>query len=195
MPEPDDGEWVAKAKQGDRAAFDALMQRYQQEVIALAFRMLGDREDAVDLAQETFLRAWKGLPHFRQEAAFRSWLYQIALNLARNRRRWYARHRVSQTVSLEASGSGEEEDPPLAERIADQSPDPRELAARAETQAKLVMALDQLPQPLKEVVILRDVEGISYEEITEILRERIGTVKSRLHRARAILRSLFAGGI
>ncbi len=190
-----DGELVRRAKAGDKGAFDTLMERYEREVVTVAYRMLGRHEDALDLAQDAFTRAWRSLSAFREEAAFRTWLYRITLNLILHRRRWYARHRVSLTVSLDEPADPEgEEDPPSAQ-IADPAPGPREEAARSELRSKILEALEQLPVPFRTVVVLRDMRGLSYEEIAEICGGRVGTIKSRLHRARAMLRGRLAGGL
>ena len=187
----EDEELVRRVKAGQPAAFDGLMERYEQRVISMAYRMLGQREDALELAQDVFLRAWRGLPRFREEASFRTWLYQITLNLVRNRRRWYARHRCSATLSLDASADpegNEEGAPSLAESTADPAPGPREEAERAVLHRRLQRALGDLPLELRTVVVLRDIEGYPYEQIASICREPVGTVKSRLHRGRALLR-------
>ncbi len=181
-------ELVRRAKQGDRMAFDELMEKYQREVITVAFRMLGQYEDSLEVAQEAFFRAYRGLSRFREEAAFRTWLYQIVLNLCRHRRRWYARHRVGQTISLDAPLEAEGSDT-MADRVADPSVGPREEATRREIQETIRRALEQLPVPFKTILVLRDIEGLSYEEISAICKEPVGTVKSRLHRARAMLRA------
>ena len=193
MPYPTDGELVRRAKQGEKLAFDELMQRYQQEVITVAFRMLDHHEEALELAQEAFFRAYRGLPRFREEAAFRTWLYQIVLNLCRHRRRWYARHRVGQTLSLDAP-VGEEESDPISDRIPDPGAGPREEAAQRQIQETVRRALARLPAPFKTVLILREIEGLSYEEVAAVCKEPIGTVRSRLHRARVMLRDKLTEG-
>jgi len=185
-----DAELVERAKAGDRSAFDLLMERHEREVITVAYRMLGQYEDAAELAQEAFLRAYRGLSGFRQEASFRTWLYQITLNLSRHRRRWYARHRVGQTIPLDAPAGDDPDGDPVAEKIADRSAGPREEAARSELRGKIQAALGRLPDPFRRVVVLRDMEGMSYEEIAKICAEPVGTVKSRLHRARGMLRTV-----
>lgn len=190
---PSDAELVDRARAGERFAFDLLMQRHEREVITVAYRMLGQYEDALELSQEAFLRAYRGLPTFRQEASFRTWLYQITLNLSRHRRRWYARHRVGQTVPLDAPAGDDPEGDTLAQKIADRAAGPREEAARSELRGKIQAALGRLPDPFRSVVVLRDMEGMAYEEIAEICREPVGTVKSRLHRARAMLRAALGG--
>ena len=187
-----DQELVGRAKEGNRNAFDQLMERHQREIITVAYRMLGNYEDAIEVAQEVFLRMYRGLPRFREEATFRTWAYQITLNLARHRRLWYARHRVAQTISLDAPVSDEGDDP-VYEKIQDPAPTPREEADRAELREAVSGAVGQLPLPLRTVVVLRDTQGLPYEEIARICRENIGTVKSRLHRAREMLRELLRG--
>ena len=169
-----------------------LMQRYEREMIGLAYRMLGHREDALELAQEVFFRAWRGLPAFREEATFRTWIYQIALNLARHKRRWHVRHRTSQMVSLDAP-VGEEEETPLIEQISDPAPDARRQVEQGELGWKISEAVARLPSELKTVVLLRDMNGLPYEEIAGICRQPVGTVKSRLHHGRVMLRELLRG--
>lgn len=188
----EDAERVRQAREGSREAFDGLMVRYQSRIIGLAARMLGNTDEAVDVAQEAFLRAYRGLAGFRGEASFRTWLYGITLNLVRHRRRWHARHRTSCTVSIEFP-LGEEDPDAAGETIADPAPDPREKAGARELGGKIAEALEKLPAPLKEVVVLRDMQGFSYEEIAGICGEREGTVKSRLHRGRRILQDLLKG--
>jgi RNA polymerase sigma-70 factor (ECF subfamily) len=187
-----DQDLVRKAKEGDRGAFDRLMERHQGKIITVAYRMLGNYEDAIEVAQEAFLRMYRGLPRFREEAAFRTWAYQITLNLARHRRRWYARHRIAQTVSLDAPVSNDGDDP-VYERIQDPASSPREEVGRAELREAVSRAVARLPLPWRTVVVLRDIQGLPYEEIAGICRERVGTVKSRLHRARQMLRDLLRG--
>jgi len=191
-----DRELVRRAKTGDRPAFDELMRRHEREVIGVAYRMLGRYEDAVDLAQDAFYRAYRSLGAFREEASFRTWVYRIVMNLARHRRRWYARHRVSQTVSLDDPPPGAEEgQDPVGEQIAAPAADPRQETARSELRGRLTQALSWLPEPFRAAVVLRDVEGLPYEEIAGICGERVGTVKSRLHRARQMLREALKGAL
>ena len=191
-----DRELVCAAKSGDRAAFDDLMRRHEREVIGVAYRMLGHYEDSVELAQDAFYRAYRSLGAFRGEASFRTWLYRIVMNLARHRRRWYARHRVSQTVSLNDPPPGaEEEQAPVGEQVADSAADPLQETARSELRGRLTQALSRLPEPFRAAVVLRDVEGLPYEEIARICGERVGTVKSRLHRGRQMLRSALRGKV
>ena len=189
-----DAELVEQARAGDRQAFDQLMQRYEREMIGVAYRMLGHSEDAVDLAQEVFLRAWLGLGQFRGEASFRSWLYRIALNLARNKRRWYARHRIASMVSLSPSDEETEEgDPAPVVPIADPSTDPRAEAQASQFQEAVRQALEKLPAEFRETVILRDIQQLSYEEVAQATGQPVGTVRSRLSRGRHLLREALKG--
>ncbi len=192
IAETDDKELVQLAQQGDRGAFDALMLKYQGQIIGLAYRMLDNMDEAADIAQEAFFRAYRGLSGFRREAAFRTWLYGITINLVRHKRRWHSRHRTSQTFSITLS---EEEglESSAVEEIPDPAPDPRRRAAVGEANARVSEALGRLPASLRTVVLLRDVNGLPYEEIAQICKENIGTVKSRLHRGRGMLREMLGG--
>jgi len=192
-PAPSDDELVRRVKEGERKAFDLLMERYERRITAVSYQMLGSSEEAKDLAQEAFLRIWRGIPNFRGEASFLSWAYQITMNLARHRRRWYARHRVSKTISLDAPIKEGEEDP-VSERIADPGPDPRQKAASSDELASLQQAVGELPLPFKSVLVLRDIQGLAYEEVAKVFGEQIGTIKSRLHRARLMLRKALERG-
>jgi len=184
-----DAELIARCKTGERSAFDLLMERYQGEIVGLSFQLLGYREEAVELAQEAFFRAWQGLPKFREEAAFRTWLYQITINLARNRRRWYARHKTAKTVSLDAPMRADAESGSMLEQVADPAQNPGEVAARTEQIEAVRRGIDQLQEPFRTVLLLRDIQGLPYEEVAETIRQPIGTVRSRLHRARKMLKT------
>jgi RNA polymerase sigma-70 factor (ECF subfamily) len=188
-----DAELVEKARAGDRAAFDQLMQRYEREMIGVAYRMLGHSEDAVDLAQEVFLRAWRSLAQFRGEASFRSWLYRIALNLARNKRRWYARHQTAKIISLNQPADETDEETMAPIEVIDPSAGPRANAQANQFQEAVRQALETLPPEFRETVILRDIQGLSYEEIAQATGQAIGTVRSRLSRGRNGLREALKG--
>lgn len=195
MSNPNEGEdllsdeaLVRRAQRGDKTAFDDLIRRYEQRVITVAYRWVGQHEDALDLAQETFFRAYRAISGFRAEATFRTWLYQILINLARNRRRWYARHHISRTVSWDQPAGEDPDAPPLGEQVADPAPDPRARAEASGFGERVRWALEKIPPEMKSVVILRDMEERTYEEIARILKQPVGTVKSRLHRGRALLK-------
>jgi len=182
---------IASAQRGDLAAFDVLVLRHQQEVFAVAMRMLGDRHEAQDVAQDAFVRAYRSIGAFRGEAKLSTWLVSITMNLCRNRRRWWARRRRVIAGSLDQPI--ETADGTLDQDVADPSPSPAVMAERRERQGQLAGALQMLNQDERSIVVLRDIQGYAYEEIAEVMGCRIGTVKSRLSRARLRLRALLDG--
>ena len=182
---------IAQSQRGDLAAFDALVLRHQQEVFAVAMRMLGDRDEAQDVAQDAFVRAYRSIGAFRGEAKLSTWLVSITMNLCRNRRRWWARRRRIIVASLDEPI--ETEEGTLGHEVADPSPSPASAAERHERQQQLAGALQMLSEGERSIVILRDIQGYAYEEIADVLCCRVGTVKSRLSRARLRLRALLDG--
>ena len=191
--EPEDAFLVTRAREGDATAFDQLVRRHQQQVFAVAVRMLGDVEDAKDIAQEAFVRAYRAIGTFRGEAKFSTWMIGITMNLCRNRRRWWARQRKVVAGSIEQTLAGEEKS--LIMQVADTLPSPSETAERSELRLQLLGALAQVDHDSREVVVLRDIHGWSYEEIAQALGCELGTVKSRLNRARLKLRALLNGKV
>ena len=193
----DDTPLIARAQAGDLAAFDELVLRHQREVFAVALRMLGDQDEAKDVSQDVFVRAYQGIRSFRGEAKLSTWLVSITINLCRNQRRWWARRRrfivasLDEPVGTGRSGFGEEG--ALGHDVADPSPTPAMAAERSERQQQLVALLLRLDEADREVIVLRDLQGHSYEEIAKMLGCRLGTVKSRLNRARLHLRALLDG--
>ena len=191
--ELDDATLVERARQGDGAAFDQLVRRHQQQVYAVSVRMLGDLEDAKDVAQEAFVRAYRSMATFRGESKFSTWMVSITMNLCRNRRRWWARRRRVIAGSIEETLQMEEKS--MVMQAIDPLPTPVEVAERAELRLQLLGALATLDQDSREVVVLRDVHGWSYEEIAQAAGCELGTVKSRLNRARFKLRALLNGKV
>ncbi len=182
--------FLEKLKAGDPLAFDQLVTRYSADIYGLLVKMTEDLEEAKDLTQETFLRALRNIGSFRGEADIKTWLFRIAINESRNRHRWWKRRRRDVTVSLEA----ESEVLGLNERIASPtSEDPEMAAINHERGRALQKALAELPQNYREVVILRDIEGLTYEEIAGALQTNVGTVKSRIARGREELRRKLKG--
>lgn len=184
--------FVEQAVQGQNDAFDALVRRHQRVVYAVALRMLGDASEAEDTAQDAFVRAYRGLRGFRREAKFSTWLVSITMNLCRNRRRWWLRRRRLVVASLDAPLEGAESST-LGETIRDPAPGPHEAAVAQERQDHLLLALQQLAGPYREALVLRDLHGHTYEEIAAMLSCRVGTVKSRISRARLQLRAMMDG--
>jgi RNA polymerase sigma-70 factor, ECF subfamily len=176
----DDADLVRAAAGGDRDAFDELVRRHQSAIVNLARAMTGGREDAEDLAQEVFIRAWKGLGRFRGESQFRTWLHGIALNVIRTHRGRLARLRAM----FFTRPAGAEHDPVDSAAVDDRVDDALALRQRIDR------ALAQLPATLREALVLRDVQGFEYREIAEALGVPIGTVESRIFRARQRLRPL-----
>ncbi len=190
-PPVDEARLVEQAEAGDRAAFEQPGIRHQQAVFAVAFRMLGDHDEAQDVAQDAFVRAYCAISTFRREAKLSTWLISITMNLCRNRRRWWARRKRLIVASLDEPI--ETEEGTMGQDIADPSPTPAHVAERREQHEQVMRSLQGLDHAHRSVIILRDVQGCSYEEISEMLGCRIGTVKSRLNRARLQLRALLDG--
>lgn len=179
--------FVDKLRAGDPVAFEQLVNRYSPEIYGLLYRIMKDPEEARDITQETFLRAFRAISKFRGDASVKTWLYRIAINQSRNRYRWWQRRKKDKTVSLDESPAGIER--PLSEVIAGDALTPEEDALRREQGAMLEAAIGELPEHFREAVVLCDVQGFAYEEIAEILEINIGTVKSRISRGRRELRS------
>ncbi len=179
-------EFIENLKAGDAAAFDLLVTRYSGDIYALLFRMTEDAEESADLTQETFLSALKAIRKFRGEADLKTWLFRIAINESRNRFRWWKRRRREKTVSLDAPIGMSET--PLSETFSTDLKNPEENLLRREREHFLRGALKELPEIFREAVILCDIEGLSYDEISSILNINLGTVKSRIARGREELR-------
>lgn len=180
-------QFIERLKAGDEEAFDQLVEERTGDVYALLYRMTSDPEEARDLTQETFLRTFQNIKRFRGDADLKTWIYRIAVNQARNRWRWWRRRRRDVTVSLDAGDSHHEET--VGSRLRDwSSPDPEQQTLAHEREKALMTGLSSLSRPYRETVILRDIEGLSYEEIATTLEISVGTVKSRLARGRNELR-------
>lgn len=178
---------IARCTAGDEAACTELVAAHQRLVFALALNLLGDRDEALDLSQEVFLRVFRTLASFRGQSALRTWIYRIVVNQARNRRRWWRRRHRDEQVSLDehlrTKGDLESRQEMLPDR----------LLASKETAARIWRALDRLPFDQRTALILREIEGLRYEEIAYSLDIAVGTVKSRLTRARQALRAELLG--
>jgi RNA polymerase sigma-70 factor (ECF subfamily) len=179
-----DRELVEKAKQGDQSAFEQLVLENQNRAYSLALRLIGDREEAADLAQEAFVRAWQGLEQFQGGSSFATWVYRLTTNVCidylRKKKR---REAVEPVVSLDDPDSGWAE-PSTWER------DPQRLLERSERGEALARGLEKLPDWQRQVLVLRELSGLSYQEIGQALSLDIGTVKSRIARARLSLRKI-----
>lgn len=173
-------ELIRAAAAGDEDAFGKLVEQYQRKVYHLALRMCGQEEDAADVAQEAFLAAWRGLPAFRGEAGFATWLYRLTSNAAIDHLRRVKRQRGD--VSLD--------DEDLGLDAPDQAPGPQERAEGQELRQAVSEGLGRLSDDHRQVLVLREVQGMRYEEIAEALDLDLGTVKSRIARARGALRKI-----
>jgi len=180
-----EGEIVAELQAGSEAAFDWLVTHYHGLVYGLVYGMLGDTGDAADATQEVFLKAFRGIRRFRGGSSLKTWLYRIAVREALNQRRWWWRHRrpeVSLEAEMELRG-------PAGEIEAGEG-SPFDRMAASEVREVVQRALDAVPEVFRTAVILRDLEGLSYEEVAEVLDVSAGTVKSRILRGRRALREV-----
>jgi RNA polymerase sigma-70 factor (ECF subfamily) len=189
-----DDQFLERLRRGEAAAYELLVAEQSGDVYALLFRLTSDAEEARDLTQETFLRAFQSINRFRGDSTLKTWIYRIAINQARNRWRWWRRRRRDVTVSLDATD--EQREKPLATTLpSERSLNPEQEALAHERQSQLHEALLGLRRSYREAVILRDVEGFSYEEIAATLQISIGTVKSRISRGRLELRKKLEGSL
>jgi RNA polymerase sigma-70 factor (ECF subfamily) len=187
-------QFLERLRRGDAMAYERLVAEHSGDVYALLFRLTSDAEEARDLTQETFLRAFQSLDRFRGDASLKTWIYRIAINQARNRWRWWKRRRRDVTVSLDATD--EYGTKPLAATLpSPNSPSPEQQTLARERETQLREALGGLRRSYREAVILRDVEGFAYEEIAQTLQISIGTVKSRISRGRLELRKQLEGSL
>src|SRR4026207_2176362 len=178
---------IERCAAGDQSACAQLVSTHQRMVFGLALHLLGDRDEALDLSQEVFLRVFRTIASFRGQSALRTWIYRIVINQARNRQRWWRRRHRSSQVSLDEHlqqfGDLESKTDVLPDR----------LLASKETSTLIWQALDRLPFDQRTALILREVDGLHYDEIAFSLGVAVGTVKSRLTRARQALRGGLAG--
>jgi RNA polymerase sigma-70 factor, ECF subfamily len=181
----DEGELVTELQAGSETAFDWLVNHYHGPVYNLILSMLGDTADSADAAQEVFLKAFKGIRHFRQGSSLKTWLYRIAIREALNHRRWFKRH-LQMNVSIDA----EPEEGFASIDLEDLGATPFDQLAAQEIQVAVQGALQQVPEVFRGAVILRDLEGLSYEEVAEVLDVSVGTVKSRILRGRRALKEI-----
>lgn len=185
-----DADALAACRRGDDGAFDLLVQRHHRRIVRLAVRVLGEREIALDVAQEVFVKAWRALERFEGNSRFSTWLTRIAINQCRNELRKRGTVKHTQPSSLHDPMPGT--DQPRDRAVAASTPEPRMLLEGDETRRALRDALAALPPEAREVLVLKEVEAMSYEGIAEVLEVPVGTVRSRLHRARMQLRERVA---
>jgi RNA polymerase sigma-70 factor, ECF subfamily len=181
----DEGELVTELQAGSDSAFDYLVTYYHSSVFNLVYGILSDRADAADVTQEVFLHVFRGIRGFRGGSSLKTWLYRISVRQALNHRRWCWRHHRMQT-SIDAEGPDQT---PVLE-LPDGEATPFEQCAAHEVQTTVRHALAEVPPVFRSAVILRDLEGLSYEEVAEVLEVSVGTVKSRIMRGRRMLKEI-----
>jgi RNA polymerase sigma-70 factor (ECF subfamily) len=185
-PADDDSHLVSSCRKGEIDAFEALVEKYQKKMLNVAYRMIGDYDEACEVVQDAFLSAYRSIEKFRGEARFSTWLYSIVLNLCRNRMKQLRTRGAREVFSIDARAETEEDsrrmDPP------DPGPSIPEQMEKREIDARVQGCINGIDSDYREVLVLRDIQGFSYEEIRDILKIPDGTVKSRLFRARDALK-------
>ena len=185
---------VRRVQRGDKGAFDALVLKYQHKLVKLVMRYVRNPAEAEDIAQEAFIKAYRALPQFRGDSAFYTWLYRIAINTAKNA--VVSRDRSPVEYDLDRSNTDESYD--MQGRMKD-SETPEGLVLTDEIRSTVNAAIDSLPEDLRTAIVLRELEGLSYEEIAAAMACPVGTVRSRIFRAREAidrrLREVFEGGL
>ncbi|MDR3739136.1 MAG: sigma-70 family RNA polymerase sigma factor [Terracidiphilus sp.] len=182
---------VEELRAGSEEAFAWLIARYHQPIYSLLARTVQDRADAADLTQEVFVKIFRGVGGFHGESSLRTWIYRIALREASNQRRWWMRHK-QQEIPIEQEVAESDCGTPmlLKDTLVDGAESPFDMAVHAETRERVEAALQQVPEPYRTTLILRDIEGFVYEEVADMQGVNLGTVKSRLVRGRALLKTL-----
>ncbi|MBZ5718833.1 MAG: sigma-70 family RNA polymerase sigma factor [Acidobacteriia bacterium] len=180
---------VAELKAGSEDAYTWLIGEFHQPIYSLVYRMVSDPADAADTTQEVFLKVFRGMKHFHGESSLKTWIYRIAVHEASNRRRWWFRHKAHET-SIEPAHAEFESGaaPALKDMLVDGGESPFDNVVHEEVSARVEQELREVAEPYRTTVVLRDLEGMSYEEIAEITQVSLGTVKSRLTRGRNALR-------
>ncbi len=171
-------------RSGIEEAYEELMERYEQPIYGMVYRLLGSQTDACDVVQEVFLKVFRSVSSFREQSSLRTWIYRIAVNEAYNHRRWFSRH-CRHEVSMDKEGAEHDSAFDLAQ---DPGRSPYDLALDGETRLLIERALAEINPVFRTAVVLRDIQNLSYEEIAEILQVSLGTVKSRILRGREALR-------
>jgi len=177
---------AVELRAGSVEAFNYLISVYHGPLFRFLSRVCHDREDAADVLQDVFLKVFRAAASFEGKSSLKTWLYQIALHEASNHRRWWRRHKSQETSLEEPDAEGRAG---WSERLADGKESPLGLALRNEQRRRLQQMLEAVPQPFQTTLVLREMEGFSYDEIAEIEQVRVGTVKSRLLRGREMLRA------
>jgi RNA polymerase sigma-70 factor (ECF subfamily) len=178
--------FVARLQANDDAAYDELVRTYSGSIFHVAYRMLGDSAEASDAVQEIFLKVFRNISGFKGEAALKTWIFKIAFSEILNRLRWWKRRHRFATMSLDDQPNGNGTS--LSHIVASPGPTPEQVLQSKEQEASIQQALAKLSSDHRSIIVLRDIEGFSYNEIADVLGVSIGTVKSRLARARGDLK-------
>lgn len=188
VDEKSDETLVRRSQAGDLSAYDDLVRRYQERIYATVYHMTSNHEDATDLAQDTFVKAWQAIGHFKGDSSFYTWIYRIAVNRTIN----FLKQRKNRNnhLSLNDLDTNAEHDPDLLALVSESTP--RREAGLAEIQQRLNVALQKLSEEHRTVVVLHDVQGMAHDEIAQILKCNPGTVRSRLFYARQQLQAWLA---
>ena len=193
-PDGSDLGLVRRVQRGERGAYDVLVLKYQHKVVKLVMRYLREPADAQDVAQEAFIKAYRALPQFRGDSAFYTWLYRIAINTAKNALAARDRNPVSYEIDMQSN----DETSDIVSRLRDPET-PEGLALTEEIRDTVNQAIESLPEDLRSAIVLRELEGLSYEEIAASMDCPVGTVRSRIFRAREAidkrLREVFDAGL
>jgi RNA polymerase sigma-70 factor (ECF subfamily) len=190
---PEEADVVAELKAGSEEAFAWLISTYHQPIYSVIARMLQNPADAADVTQDVFIKVFRGIGGFHGESSLKTWMYRIALHEASNQRRWWSRHcRQEVTIETETGYSADGQPLCIKDTLVDANESPFDLAAHEEIRARVEAELREISEPFRSVLILRDIEGLAYEEVAEILNVQLGTVKSRLMRGRAQIKARLA---
>ena len=193
---PEEATILLELKAGSEEAFALLIAQYHQPIYSLVCRMVRNPSDAPDLTQDIFIKVFRGIRSFQGESSLRTWIYRIAIHEASNQRRWWHRH-CEREIALDSvlpgsAADGNGEGVSLLDTLAGDGESPFDAAAQAELRQRVEAELREVPEPFRTAVVLRDIEGFSYEEVAEILGVQLGTVKSRLQRGRTHLKAKLA---
>ena len=178
MAKTDDQRLVERVQRGDKLAFDLLVLKYQHKIVKLIMRYVRDPSEALDVSQEAFLKAYRALPKFRGDSAFYTWLYRIAVNTAKNYIVAMNRRPIEYDLDLQESDGYE-----LNVKLRNED-SPEKIAQRDELRQTVQSAIDSLPDELRSAILLREIDGLSYQEIAHAMECPVGTVRSRIFRAR-----------
>jgi RNA polymerase sigma-70 factor, ECF subfamily len=188
-----DADLIMACQSKNKCAFEVLINRYQRTIYGLLYRLAPEWRDTADLAQEVYIRMWRSIATLRNARAFRSWLHQLVTNLFYDELRKRPNHTI--IISIDERPRSEGADENNTREIADLSATPDELSQRRELSEAINNAIEKLPRQFKTVIVLRELEGLSYDEIALITKSEIGTVKSRIARARAKVQEMLQGFI